>query len=42
MASNQPQQQPQSHEDVDRLRECEAYVQKHKIHQILRDCIVQV
>lgn len=24
------------------LRECEAYVQKHNIQQILRDCIVQV
>ena len=24
------------------LRECEAYVHKHNIQQILRDCIVQV
>ena len=24
------------------LRECEAYVQKHNIQQILKDCIVQL
>ena len=24
------------------LKECEAYVAKHKIHQLLKDCIVQL
>ena len=24
------------------LRECEAYVQRHRIQQILKDCIVQL
>lgn len=33
---------PGGGEEEQSLRECEAYVQKHSIQQLLRDCIVQV
>lgn len=36
MASQEPGDEERS------LRECEAYVQRHNIQQLLRDCIVQV
>ncbi|CAG0898380.1 unnamed protein product [Cyprideis torosa] len=36
MAGNYDQEDEQS------LRECEAYVQRHNIQQILKDCIVQL
>ena len=36
MASQTPTDEQQS------LQECEAYVQRHNIQQLLRDCIVQV
>ena len=31
-----------STEDEQGLKECEAYVQEHKIQQTLKECIVQV
>ncbi|XP_061604845.1 protein kinase, cAMP-dependent, regulatory, type I, alpha (tissue specific extinguisher 1) a isoform X2 [Phyllopteryx taeniolatus] len=31
-----------SNEDERKLRECEVYVQKHNIQQVLKDCIVQL
>lgn len=34
--------QTTSSQEEQSLRECEEYVQKHNIQQILRDCIVQV
>ena len=29
-------------DDEQSLRECESYVQKHNIQQLLKDCIVQI
>jgi len=31
-----------SAEEEQGLRECEVYVQEHKIQQVLKECIVQV
>lgn len=33
---------PRSVEEEQSLRECENYVQRHNIQQILKDCIVQL
>ena len=38
----QPQQVPRSLEEERSLRECEDYVQRHNVQQILKDCIVQL
>lgn len=32
----------QNDDEQQSLRECEAYVQRHNIQQILKDCIVQL
>ncbi len=34
--------QQQAADEEQSLRECEAYVQRHNIQQILKDCIVQL
>ena len=36
------QQLPRSLEEERSLRECEEYVQRHNVQQILKDCIVQL
>ena len=36
------QQVPRSLEEERSLRECEEYVQRHNVQQILKDCIVQL
>ena len=40
--SSAAQQLPRSLEEERSLRECEEYVQRHNVQQILKDCIVQL
>jgi len=45
MATSRPyisSRDPSSSDSETNLKECEAYVQRHKIHQLLKDCIVQL
>ena len=41
-ASSAASNMPRSLEEERSLRECEEYVQRHNVQQILKDCIVQL